>query len=63
MADPLSVTASIVGIVVPALHGAHLLLADLESISDAPKTVESLKREIHLVETTLHSLWTITEPQ
>lgn len=32
MADPLSIAASVVGIAVPALHGARLLLSDIQKI-------------------------------
>ena len=63
MGDPLSTAASVVGIVVPALHGIRLLLDDLEKLSDAPETVENLKAEIRLVEATIQSFLTITEPQ
>jgi hypothetical protein len=42
MADPLSITASAVGIIVPALHGTRLLLEDLQQLKDAPKTVKRL---------------------
>ncbi|KAI0968710.1 hypothetical protein F4678DRAFT_464324 [Xylaria arbuscula] len=63
MVDPLSTAASVVGIVVPALHGIRLLLDDLEKLSDAPETVKNLKGEIRLVEATIQSFLTITEPQ
>lgn len=46
MADPLSISASIVGIVVPVLHGTRLLLNDLEKIKNAPDTVEKLKEDV-----------------
>ncbi|KAI1116992.1 hypothetical protein F5Y14DRAFT_448376 [Nemania sp. NC0429] len=55
--------ASVASIVVPALHGIRLLLNDLEKVSDAPETVENLKREIRLVEATIDSFSTITEAQ
>ncbi|KAI8633500.1 hypothetical protein F5Y19DRAFT_244074 [Xylariaceae sp. FL1651] len=63
MGDPLSTAASVVGIVVPALHGFRLLMNDLERLTDAPETVKSLKQEINLVEVTTQSFLTITEPQ
>ena len=53
MADPLSVTAGIVGIAVPALHGTRLLLNDLESIREAPKTIQRLTDDVRAVEGTL----------
>lgn len=61
MAEAFGIAAGAVGIAAPALHWARLLLADLERISDAPQTVESLKGDIHLIETTLRSLSAFTE--
>lgn len=63
MAEVFGIAAGAVGIAAPALHWARLLLADLERISDAPQTVEGLKGDIHLIDTTLQSLLAITEPQ
>ncbi|KAJ5664070.1 hypothetical protein N7507_004801 [Penicillium longicatenatum] len=56
MADPLSITASIVGIVGPALHGVRLLAADLKQIKDAPENVAALRESIGSVERSLVSL-------
>jgi hypothetical protein len=56
MADPLSVAASVVGIIVPALHGTRLLLDDLERLKDAPKTVKRLTDDVRSVEGTLKLL-------
>jgi len=56
MGDPLSVTASIVGIAVPALHGTRLLLDDLERLKDAPKTVKRLTDDVRSVDATLKLL-------
>lgn len=53
MADPLSITASAVGIIVPALHGTRLLLEDLQQLNDAPKTIKRLVDDVHLVHITL----------
>jgi hypothetical protein len=50
MTDPLSITASIVSITIPALHGARLLLDDLQKINDALETVERLKDDVHSVD-------------
>ncbi|KAF5876255.1 uncharacterized protein Bfra_002658 [Botrytis fragariae] len=61
MADPLSITASIVGIVVPALHGTRLLLEDLQQLKDAPKTVNRLVDNVHSVDAALKSLQSIDE--
>ena len=56
MADPLSVTASAVGIIVPALHGTRLLLEDLQQLKDARKTVKRLTDGVHSVHITLELL-------
>ena len=46
MADPLSFTASIAAVTVPAMHDIRLLLDDLQRIADAPKTVKDLEDDI-----------------
>lgn len=56
MADPLSITAGIVGIVGPALHGIRLLSEDLKQIKDAPENVAALQSSIGSVEQSLLSL-------
>lgn len=56
MPDPLSVTAGIIGIVVPALHGTRLLLDDLDGLKDAPKTVKRLTDDVRSVDATLKLL-------
>jgi hypothetical protein len=56
MADPLSVTASIIGITVPALHGIRLLLDDLQKIRDAPDVVKDLQDDIVSVDMALSSV-------
>jgi hypothetical protein len=61
MADPLSITASIVGIVVPALHTTRLLLADLQELKDAPKNVKHLVDNVQSVDTALELLKGIEE--
>ncbi len=52
MADPLSIGASVVGVIVPALHGMRLLLDDLEKIKDAPKAVKRLEADVRSVDRT-----------
>jgi hypothetical protein len=59
MADPLSITASIVGIVGPALHGTRLLLEDLQQLKDAPKTVKCLVEDVRSVDTALELLQSV----
>ena len=63
MADPLNLTASAVGIIVPALHGTRLrlLLEDLQQLKDAPKTVKRLVEDVHSVDTALKLLQKIEE--
>lgn len=56
MADPLSITASIMSITVPALHGVRLLLEDLQQLKEAPKTVKRLLEDVHSVDTSLKLL-------
>src|ERR1700761_3937013 len=56
MTDPLSATAGVLGIAVPALHGTRLLLDDLERIRDAPKTVKRLTDDVRSVEAILKLL-------
>jgi hypothetical protein len=53
MADPLSVAASVVGVVATALHGTRLLLNDLEELKDASKTVKRLEEDVHSVDAAL----------
>ncbi|OBT39272.1 hypothetical protein VE00_10182 [Pseudogymnoascus sp. WSF 3629] len=53
MSDPLSITASVVGITVAALHGTRLLLEDLQQLKHAPKTVKRLVEEVNSVNTAL----------
>lgn len=53
MADPLSIGAGVVGIIVPALHASRLLLDDLQCIIVAPKAVETLKTNLSFVEMAL----------
>jgi Fungal N-terminal domain of STAND proteins len=61
MADPLSIAASVVGIIVPALHGTRLLLDDLERLKDAPKTVKRLIDDVRSVEGILRLLQGVEE--
>ncbi|KAH8742292.1 hypothetical protein F5883DRAFT_80395 [Diaporthe sp. PMI_573] len=63
MADPFSIAAGVVGVVVPALHATRLLLDDIQKISEAPSTVETLGQDVGFVEATLKSLETVSEPQ
>ena len=61
--DPLSITASVVGIVGPALHCVRLLIKDLENIADAPDAVKALTNDLQSVSLALASVQGITDPQ
>jgi hypothetical protein len=59
MAEFLSVTASIIGVTAPALHGIRLLLDDVQSIKDAPEAIRALEDHLHRVGLALSSLQAI----
>jgi len=61
MADPLSITASVVSITVPALHGVRLLIEDLQQVKEAPKTVKRLLEDVQCVEASLKLLQGVEE--
>jgi hypothetical protein len=56
MTDPVSITASVVSVTVPALHGIRLLQEDLQQLKEAPKTVKRLLGEVQSVDTSLELL-------
>lgn len=61
MADPLSLGAGVVGIVVPALHGTRLLLDDLQQLKDAPKTIQRLTEDVQSLDKDLKLLKGVEE--
>ena len=61
MPDLLSITAGVVGITVPALHGIRLLLEDLEQFKNASKTVKRLLEDVQPVDTSLRLLQRVEE--
>jgi hypothetical protein len=61
MTEPLSITASVVGITVPALHGVRLLIEDLQQLKEAPKTVKRLLEDVQSVEGSLNLLQGVEE--
>jgi Fungal N-terminal domain of STAND proteins len=63
MTEPLSIAASVVGIIVPALHGTRLLLDDLEKLKDAPETVRRLKDEVRSIDMSLTSLRAVEDQE
>lgn len=63
MSDPLSISASVVGLVVPALEGTRLLVDTLRAIRDAPKALQDIETDLKSVEASLGSLKGIDESQ
>ena len=61
--DPFSITASVVGIVGPALHLVRLILDDLQRIIDGPEAVVSLREELLSLLQALAAVEAIAEPQ
>ncbi|KAJ5902103.1 hypothetical protein N7495_002631 [Penicillium taxi] len=61
MAELLSVSASILGVVVPTMHGIRVLLADLKQLKDAPENLKALKHDIHSVESAVASVRAIED--
>lgn len=55
----LGIAASVVGVVVPALHGVKLLLDDIQNLKDVPKTIKRLGEEAASVESVLTTLQAI----
>ena len=63
MGEPVSIAASFIGIVVPALHGTRLLLDDLRNIADAPNTIANIHVELTIIQRDLESLQAIEDPE
>ncbi|KAL5313286.1 hypothetical protein ACEPPN_019019 [Leptodophora sp. 'Broadleaf-Isolate-01'] len=56
MADPLSITASVVGITTAALQSAQFLVKTIDNIKDAPGTIKDLSADLRVVESVLQEL-------
>jgi hypothetical protein len=63
MADPLSVTASVAGLVGLALQGTRRLIDDVNNVRDAPKSLEDLHTELASIGASLKSLEAVDESQ
>lgn len=61
MPDPLSTSAGVVGIAVPALHFTRLLIDDVKSLLDAPIAIQRLRDDLISLETAYESLQSIPE--
>jgi Fungal N-terminal domain of STAND proteins len=56
MADPLSITAGVVGITSAALHSLKELLNSIDAIKKAPSVIANIKEDLKSVEAVLCSL-------
>jgi hypothetical protein len=56
MADPLSVTASVVGITTAALQSVQFLAKTIGDIKDVPDTIKSIRADLQAVELILRNL-------
>ncbi|PVH69236.1 hypothetical protein DL98DRAFT_474010 [Cadophora sp. DSE1049] len=56
MADPLSITASVVGITTAALQSAQFLVKTIDNIKDAPGTIKDLSADLRVFESVLQEL-------
>ncbi|KAF1821467.1 uncharacterized protein K489DRAFT_321758 [Dissoconium aciculare CBS 342.82] len=61
MADPLSVTAGVVGITVPVLHGIRRLIDDIQKIVEAPETLHQLLADLVSLSLILNSIEAIEQ--
>ncbi|THV84101.1 hypothetical protein D6D27_08090 [Aureobasidium pullulans] len=56
MADPLSITAGVLGIAATAAHSIHLLVELIDRIKDAPIAVQQSRDDLKFVESVIHNL-------
>ncbi|THW47930.1 hypothetical protein D6D21_03160 [Aureobasidium pullulans] len=56
MADPLSITAGVLGIAATAAHSIHLLVELIDRIKDAPIAVQRSRDDLKFVESVIHTL-------
>ncbi|KAL6904232.1 hypothetical protein GGI43DRAFT_399951 [Trichoderma evansii] len=61
--DPLSIAASVIGVVAPALHGVRLLMDDIQMIRDAPSAIRLIKDDLLTIDNSLKSLQAISDQQ
>ncbi|MCJ1314317.1 hypothetical protein MMC25_007998, partial [Agyrium rufum] len=54
--DPLSITASVVGITTAALQSAHFLVKIIDNIKDAPGTIKDISADLRAIESVLQDL-------
>jgi hypothetical protein len=63
MADPLSVSASVAGLVGLALQGTRRLIDDVNNVRDTPKSLEDLQTDLTSIGASLKSLEAADESQ
>lgn len=61
--DPLSIAASVIGVVTPALHGVRLLTGDIQMIRDAPNVIKLMREDLLTIDNSLASLQAISNRQ
>ena len=61
--EPISIAASSIGVVGPALHCLRQLMDDIQSVVDAPRAIKSLKDDLVAIDNALASLQNITDRQ
>jgi hypothetical protein len=61
--DPLSITAGVVGVAVPALQCAQQLRKTIQAILDAPSEIESLGEELLTIEQAITSIQEVSDQQ
>ena len=54
--DPLSITASVVGITTAALQSAQFLVKTIDNVKDAPHTIKDISTDLRVVESVLQDL-------
>ncbi|THY26000.1 hypothetical protein D6D01_04665 [Aureobasidium pullulans] len=56
MADPLSITAGVIGIAATTAHSIHMLVSLIDRIKDAPVAVQLSRDDLGCVESVIHTL-------
>ncbi|MCJ1312307.1 hypothetical protein MMC25_005981 [Agyrium rufum] len=54
--DPLSITASLVGITTAALQSAQFLVKTIDNVKDAPRTIKDISADVRAIESVLQDL-------
>ena len=56
MADPLNLTASLVGVTTAAAHSVAIFSRTISNIKDAPETIKSVRLDLRAIEPILNNL-------